>query len=451
MDSISNFFRNYHFLDFTQSIAKNKIDVCKKPDTTWGEFGSNFRDVCLYNLGSFVAVGADVAMYLSVTAFREMGLFLPLPPPPPVFPSPRDNVEFIHNAIQRAVWDWLPSMTKLMHEGIQDGISDTWNVYQVVGEWALAYSLENGKKGDSFKPNFLRISEGLADGETFMSVGIAFDKLNEKDQRQILSDIYHQSEPSQLSAAGKKVHLNIRALASLLHQGNRNYLESFDGYQKKREAGKLRTLLPMAEIVLAPERVTANTVTKPAIQNVYTGTIATTTPPTTHAQANKSGTLSEIHFFNQAISAISSPNKKEIVQAIVKDRSEPLAKGNHPETLVGCAHDASLKYFIARLGMLRMLKESFQKNRPANCPSFFPWNEKLQNGQDLREVGQRFVNLTDNDYRLLEGAIIDPTGQVLQGTLRERLLELSEFAELLHRDKSFLKMYEALKVDLVAR
>ena len=40
MSAISNFFVNYHFLDFTRNLAEHKTKICLKPDATWGEFGS---------------------------------------------------------------------------------------------------------------------------------------------------------------------------------------------------------------------------------------------------------------------------------------------------------------------------------------------------------------------------------------------------------------------------
>jgi hypothetical protein len=195
MNTIFNFIekvRRYEFLDITKSVNEAQIAVCKQPNGTWGQFGNKLYDICWYNTESIAAVFADVSAYLTVSAFRKVGFFLPLPPEPPVFPNPHDNVEFLHNAIERALWNWHPALSKEMHQGIEEGLSDTWNVFQVVGEWALAYAFEHAKKGECYKPTFLKISEGLTDGETFATVGVAFSKLWQKEKDKILNAIYRQ-------------------------------------------------------------------------------------------------------------------------------------------------------------------------------------------------------------------------------------------------------------------
>ena len=118
---------------------------------------------------------------------------------------------------------------------------------------------------------------------------------------------------------------------------------------------------------------------------------------------------------------------EKIIQLIVLDHSSPLMSGNHPETLISCQPEDSPKFLVARLALLCFLREKFQ-NGDLELPPFV-WNEHLKNGKDFRALGQGFASLTDHDFTLLGEAIIDPS-KCLQGTLRQRLLELSEYADL---------------------
>ena len=93
---------------------------------------------------------------------------------------------------------------------------------------------------------------------------------------------------------------------------------------------------------------------------------------------------------------------------------------------------------------------SQEKNRLSNRPNYFPWNERIRTGKTFREVGGAFAALSDGDFNQLQNAIMNPLYTPLNGFLKEKLVELSEFADMLHRNGEFLKIYEALRIDLLA-
>lgn len=433
--------RNYKFPDHSRAVLKEKATKCEQPITTWGDFGHVWADLFLCNAKSILALGQDVASYLFVSSLHKVGLFIPLPPAPPVFANPHDNVEFIQNSIERALWNWDPALRSEMLEGIDDGLADKWNVYAVIGEWAMAYSLENGKNKDYYKPTFLTIAESTADGSTFQTIGIAFRKLSAKEQKLILDTIYRQDKLPSLTLAGKKVYQNIRAFASLLQQGNKNYLEAFGSYQKKKEKGTLRNLLPTAAAV---PRVTEQKMAQPAIQMIAASTLPSA--PGGPVGSSQSQPNKDLFFLKQALlDATNARNRQLHTSAIRDDKALPLEAGNHPETLMACPPEASRKYFIARLYMLRFFKEAFQKSSTSECPSFISLNESLKNGKTLREVGQGFAIMKDSEFVQLQEAILNPSELNIDQTLRTKLLALSEFADTLHRNANFLRTYETLR------
>ena len=73
--------------------------------------------------------------------------------------------------------------------------------------WENGHSLMPLNKAsleDAFKPNFLKISEGLADGQTFMSVCAAFEKLSKKEQNDVLNTVYRQNKLNTAHADAEK-------------------------------------------------------------------------------------------------------------------------------------------------------------------------------------------------------------------------------------------------------
>ena len=247
MSGIANYIRNYHFLDFTKSVAEAELALCKKPDQTWTQIGSKFYNICWYNAKAIPTVGLDVITYLGVSALHGCNLFCPPPAAPPTFPSPHDNVQFIQYAIQRALWNWDPALKREMQEGLDDSLSDKWNIFQVVGEWSIAYLFENAHKSSFYMPTFLTNSESLANGESPRSVGTAFASLPQADRTAILEALYLQKDSPSLGSSAKKVYQNIRSLASKLQQGNRIYLDAYSGYARKKASGMLQEPIPLAD------------------------------------------------------------------------------------------------------------------------------------------------------------------------------------------------------------
>lgn len=429
-----NNLREYKFGDFTKAVAKEQIDALNDPAKTWQ---NKWGNMCWYNGKAILSVGADVASYLFVSSLRSIGLCHPLPPKPPEFPIPHDGTELLQNAIERALWDWDPTLRKELELGIEESFSDTWNIYQVLVEWALAYCFEhadfakNEAKDKPYMPKFLTCSEPLASGKTFGMIGSDFGKLSKKEQALVVKALYAQAkEMPKLSDAGKKVYQDMRAFASLQTQGNQNYFEVMADYQKQKEAGSLRNL--QSAMTEADK-----------VQQVFQAVVPTASVP---AMPIALQPVQEIAFMKKAISdAWNCQNREMIAGAIANDRSDPLAQGNHPETLMACMPEASWKFFVARLCLLQTFQLGFRYNQFANCPTFIPINQYLNNGKNFRDVGLGFASVSESDFKRMGQAIMEPTAVTLTGPLREKLVELSEFADLLQRNAGFLQAYQELQ------
>ena len=100
--------------------------------------------------------------------------------------------------------------------------------------------------------------------------------------------------------------------------------------------------------------------------------------------------------------------------------------------------------------MLHFFKEFYQKNKRSEFLNFINWNERLDNGKTLGNTGSEFAQLCDRDFVRLQEAILDPRRSKLGGYLKEKLYELSVFADQLQRNQNFFRIYEALRIDLVA-
>jgi hypothetical protein len=480
MSGIFSAVRNYEFLNLTESVTKAQMAVYKKPAQTWTQIGSKFYNICWYNGEAIAAVGLDVAAYLAISTLRACGLFCPLPPAPPTFPTPLDNAAFVNYAIERALWNWDYTPRKELEEGIADSYSDKWNVFQVVGEVSLAYSLENSQKSSYYKPTFLTISEPLENGESFRSVGVAFDRLWQKDKTAILDAIYSQKEPASLSSAGKKVYQTIRALASKLHQGNTIFLNAYKEYVKQRALKTPSITAPRAIVpktlpqpqaeTLAPSVYHSPTRVFPSLFSAHEGEgLRPTAALADHTRAsapplgsnfltsNELEMIANVQFLNgalkNAVGALDPHRQRKFVQLVVNDSMRPLGSSYNTETLSYRTPEISPKFFVARLAMLRLLKDGFQKGKVSDCPHFFPWNTPLRNGNTLRAVGLGFGSLSDREFAQLQEAIVDPTRAkyVLDDVLKQKLFDLSEFAERLQVNEDFLKTYEALRIDLLAK
>jgi len=442
MTGIGSVLRNYDFLDMTKSVTEAQMALYKKPNKTWAQIGNKFYNICWYNTEAVAFVGVDVVAYLAISTLRGCGFFLPLPPAPPTFPTPLDNVDFVKYAIQRALWNWDSSLRKEMEEGIADSLSDKWNVFQVVGEWSLVYSFENSKKSSYYKPTYLTISEPLENGESYRSVSIAFDRLRQSERTAILNAIYGQKEVPSLSSAGKKVYQNIRALASKLQQGNTIYLNAYSEYIKQKAASVPSTPVLISSPPVVQPRDYAVEPSAPPIETVPLPSVEIQMAEDVRFQHSA---------LTDAIGAHDSVRLNKFIHSVVNDTSSPYGNWHSSESMIVRTPELSPKYFIARLSILRLFKECYQKNRLSNRPNYFPWNERIRNGKTFREVGGAFAALSDGDFNQLQNAIMNPLYTPLNGFLKGKLVELSEFADMLHRNEGFLKIYEALRIDLLAR
>jgi len=332
-----------------------------------------------------------------------------------VFPTPRDNVDFMHNTIERALWNWPLGFRAAIEKEIETQSPDKWNVFQVILEWALAYAFENRNKSDLFRPKFLKIEE-LADRQTYVTIEERFGKLGSGEQEKIVNALYRQGPQPSLSVKGKKVYADMRALASKLHAGNPVYFQAFGDYTKKKEAGKLRDLKPYMQTALPGRQVTP--IVKPSPQ------------------------ATDVAFSYDAVSKAMS--RQEIAQLIAQDTYPPLSQGKTKEALTALRPNASPKYFVARLYALEMLKAVFTSGT-GPTDHLLPLNVNLRSGKDCRTIGVGFASLSDGEFSSLRQAIVAGSDQSLNSTLQTKLFELNEVADVIHRTPRFLKMFGDLQ------
>ena len=402
---VGGFLRNYEFLDLTKSVTEAQIALYKKPNKTWSQVIGKLCNISWYNGLSILAVGTDVATYLSVSTLRGVGFFCPILPQPPVFPVPHDNVQFLGYAIQRALWGWDSATRHSFEEDVESSFSNRWNIFQVVGEWSLAYSLENIGKNCYYKPTFLTISEPLEDGTSFWNVEKDFVKLGKKDQEVILYALYHQSDSLSLGSKAKKVYQNIRSLASKLHQGNQNYLIAFNEYVKQKNERSIS--IPLLTEPSAPPFVHRNIEVEMA---------------------------ENISFLRDTLFDLSTDISNTLRLEVLNDQTR----------------SGSSMQLLAHLTLLRGFQEAFQHGR-SDLPAFLPWNETLRSGKSFRAAGQNFSRLTNHEFGKLREAIAKPWRRVeLPLILQERLNEVIEFGSILSKNRDFIKTYDALRIDLLA-
>lgn len=389
MPGIGNFLRTYEFLNLTKSVTVSQMALYKAPHKTWSQVGNKLYQISWYNGLSIAAAGADVAVYLTVAALRRIGLFCPPPPAPPVFPSPHDNVQFVDSAIKRALWDWELSVRKEIEEGIESSYSDRWNVFQVVGEWSVAYSLENGERSSYFKPTFLTISEPLENGASFRSISSDFAKLWQSEKKAILHALYRQEGPPSLGYRAKKVYQDIRGLASKLHQGNQNYLKAYSEYVNIKSRA-------------------------PAILQVQNQNLSSPVVPSAPALDEREIEVEmakHVRFLRSSLGRLPFLTGQRIRSEVLNDQTD-LSNGRSP------------KFLIAKLSLLQAFESQ-------DLPAFLPWHQPLRSGKTFRNALQDFSNFSRSDFMKLRDAVIEPwRSQSLSATLKMRLNELNEFGQL---------------------
>jgi hypothetical protein len=141
--------------------------------------------------------------------------------------------------------------------------------------------------------------------------------------------------------------------------------------------------------------------------------------------------------------------KQRLFKSIIDDTKDP--SGYRPNFAYGYTPEHSPKFFVAGLTLLRLFKELNHSRSSSFRPTFIPWNQCTGSGKALVEIGLDFANLSSDDLALLQDALTKSSGSSLYGTLSEKLFELGECADLLQKNKDFLKTYEALRIDLLAK
>jgi hypothetical protein len=343
-----SFLRNYDYLNLTKSVTDAQAELYKAPHETWAQMGSKFYSICSSNAQSIAATGADTALFLFVSTMRSCGYFIQ-PLPTPDLPNAHDNVDYLDNAIARGLSLWNPEKREAFKEGLAEGLSDEWNIYQAVGEWAVAHYYENKEGLGFYKPSFLSASEPLANEASFVSVGRAFKALSGGNQKAILKAVYLQEEPNSLGSAARDVYRDLRGLASLLHQGNMGFLKTFSEYSEKHD-----------------ETAAAPSVALPSA------------PPAELAPSYQP--IRNVNFLKRFLtSSVPSTMKEAVRSAIIQDRSHPVI----PARGALCFSDlrSSPCYSLARLLVLHLVKDG-----SAKTPDCFPWNHRLENGKTVHAV-----------------------------------------------------------------
>ena len=436
-----NFFTNYQFLDFSKEVAKNQIDLTTQPTETWAQIGTTLRKVCWNNTKAIGYVGVDISAYFAATALRSMGFCLPPLPAPPQTILPHDNAEFLLCSIERALWTWKPEDRAVIEEGISCSMSDEYNVFQVVGEFTIAYAFENQNKRGMYTPSFLTASESLENDQSFKTIGKRFGKLNIRDQRNILQAIYEQKEPKLLSASAKQVHSDMRALASKLHQGNEGYLKAFMSYNEAKEAAApapAATTRPAT----APTRAAAHPIpvypitpatfapnpARTAFPPLHTTTQAfTPSAPPLYTVSAEVEMAEKIRFLRESITTV--PGAMELIKHIT-NRS------------VNSADRMSL---VSKLAVVN----AFQESSRATIPDLF-WGLKSSTSREVFvSAALKFSTLSPTDFYQLRNSLINGTLPT-NDRLNNQYWTILEFSRVLEQSPDFAKLFAALQIDLIA-
>gem|GEM_PF-1447677 len=446
---LSDSWREYKFLDLTRDAIKNVQGELAKPDVTIGS-------LILQGGKTMGAVIGDCCANPLISGLRQLGFCMPLPPEPPTFPSAHNNVQFMKNSIERALWDWPSEKRTEMLEGISDGLLENRNVFQIAGEWSLLFSYDNRDKPNYYVPTYLRVSEPLANQESFASVGNRFVNLRNKDKAAIRDAVYHQKENiGQISEEGKRVYQDIRGLASLMTQGNAGFMNSYKEYVQLAEeaspalpsalAGRVASV-PQA-VVNVPRPVNPYPVQRESQPYSYAQPSAPAFEPETGNDEAK--ILQDLNFmrtsFLQGIKWLAPQEKERISDLVKKDAASGSSRGNP-------SPESSPKYLVARLALLHFFKTAFKERGSLSVPEFF-WIRALnESGKSIHEVGQTYASFDENQYVKIQQTILNPMLVAkLDPTTRKRLSELNEFAEIVSKNQSFLSLYTKLQIDLVAQ
>ncbi len=139
-----------------------------------------------------------------------------------------------------------------------------------------------------------------------------------------------------------------------------------------------------------------------------------------------------VAFLRSSFSKLPSQDRERV-------KSDILAHSRNPSN-----RDAT-KYLIARLTLLQAFESKSER------PSFLPWNSRLESGKTFRQTLQEFALLRRSDFVKLREAALDSWREyLLIPPLKEKMDNLNEFGQIFAKHKNFLKLYNALRIDLLA-
>ncbi len=412
---------NYRYGDYrAQTLESLKSEQAG----TFGPIGVIASDAIQLGISAW----QDTLVHNWVSACRHLGLYLPSLSAPKLT-RPKDNSEFLCFAEKRALHLWSGLERKVIEEGLDDAYCDEYEIYSVLGEWAIAAYYEYGSDDSNFYlPTFLEISRGLSSDRkvSIMTVIDRFKALSKDDKRAVLEALYTQKHPplswkgTPVTGAAKDVHSDIRALASELHQGNQAFIQATEAYFKQRCAA-------------AP--VPSPSVVRPAAPL-----------PSAPPAAKVFDTLTQdVGILRGFIDSQSSSVKSRIRNAVAGDYSTPAAVKS-PGDLDFSALEKAPLHALTRL---LILQKSDKNSSRMGYPLCFPWGETLRSGDTIRQAMFRMEITSSNDRKKLIDAVLDPVKfQSLDDHLQKRYLEVSEIAEKCLSVQRFRDAYRAYRTAL---
>jgi len=408
MESIGSFFRNYEFLQLTSSIWQRQTDLFQQPNDTWKQVGEKALRVAGNQfLSSTVYPFADAMIYGIVSMGRSCGKWLP-PLAIPDLPRPQDNVELLDYSAKRALSRWSDEKRAIIESEFDDQLGDEYDIFSVLGEWAIAVYCENIEDPNFFIPTFLEYSKALADRTTVTSLGDRFKKLSDADKREILLSIYENKKDAPLtqrllSTEGERVYRDLRALAALM-PGNKIFQEAVFNYFERRPALAAAAPAPISRPVPSAP---------PVIQ------------PVTDLTA-------DVGTFRDFIGGLSERLRLQVLHAIRNDHDLP--------------EESEPLFLFTRLLIL------LRSNNNPNCkgyPPSFPWNERLGDGSTCRQAVSRLNPIGYDDRARLLTAILDPNQfNNLGDRLQKVFFTVSEIAEKCRSLQQFREAYCAYRTSL---
>lgn len=435
----TTFWTNYQYGDLFRHAFKETLENYhpSKGTPTWYQMA-----------GSLIAlaptIGQDFGASCAVSLARRLGYLVP-PLPMPELKRPQDNAEFLCYAEQRALHLWTKGERTLIEAGLDDGISDEYEIYSVVAEWSIATYYEQAPpvknkpgyeqtKMGIYKPTFISSSEALESDPTVtvMTTLSRYQDLSKTDQNSILEAIYLQKTPHTdgelLQGKAKEVYRDMRALASLFHQGNPGFLAAIQTYFKAREnyakSETVRETLDCgAPQVLAAMMQPAKPVPKPSA------------PPA----ARVFNTLTEdVAGLKQFITQIPDAVKSRVRAAIGRDHAKPQAVKSPGELDFSTLENAPLH------ALTRLLVLVKSENNPSRIgyPQCLPWGDALRSGEQIRQAMFRIERMNTAERAKVIEAVLDPVRfGALDDQLQKRYLEVSEIAEKCLSVQRFRDMY----------